>query len=238
MFLGGGGGALVGGGIAALLALAAKRLHEWQPQGGGATAAVLRQKRAREEEFFVCLFSMLGKMAKADGVVSRGEIETTQKIIRALQLGNADADFARQIFTRAKNDGASIEEYAARFARVANPQMRGMAYDLLWEIAVADNRLQAETEELLRRLCRHLLLGDGHFAARKARLQEQTQVATEDSYAVLGCKPTDSDEDIKKAYRRAVSKVHPDRAAEQQDAKEQTQKINDAYRKIRHIRGI
>lgn len=54
-------------------------------------------------------------------------------------------------------------------------------------------------------------------------------------YEILGVKPTDSDETIKKAYRELVKKYHPDRYRDnplEDLAKEKLQEINQAYDRI------
>lgn len=61
-----------------------------------------------------------------------------------------------------------------------------------------------------------------------------------DPYKVLGVQPTDTDEQIKAAYRALVKRYHPDRypeAAEKEAAAEKLKQINAAYAEIERLRS-
>jgi DnaJ-domain-containing protein 1 len=67
----------------------------------------------------------------------------------------------------------------------------------------------------------------------------------ENDYAVLNCLSNDSDDHIKKQYRKLVSEYHPDKIASKglpEDftvfAAEKFQKIQEAYENIKRARGI
>jgi len=51
----------------------------------------------------------------------------------------------------------------------------------------------------------------------------------EDYYSILGVKKTDSDADIKKAYRKLAMKYHPDHTKGDKNAEEKFKKISEAY---------
>ena len=66
-----------------------------------------------------------------------------------------------------------------------------------------------------------------------------------DYYEVLGLKKDATDADIKRAYRKEMSKHHPDKLAAKglppemmEMAKEKTQEIQQAWEWIREARGI
>jgi curved DNA-binding protein len=52
---------------------------------------------------------------------------------------------------------------------------------------------------------------------------------SEDYYSILGVKKTDSDADIKKAYRKLAMKYHPDHTKGDKTAEEKFKKISEAY---------
>lgn len=67
----------------------------------------------------------------------------------------------------------------------------------------------------------------------------------ENDYAVLNCISSDSDDHIKKQYRKLVSDFHPDKLASKElpeefsvFAAEKFQKIQEAYESIKRARGM
>ncbi|MFI2810409.1 co-chaperone DjlA [Microbulbifer sp. JSM ZJ756] len=168
--------------------------------------------------FIVTVFSMLAKMAKADGQVSRAEINLIEEFIaNNLRLGAEDRKQAIQIFQNAKSDGYSIYDYAEQYQQlVRNQAMREMVYRLLFAVAHADGELHAAEEDILRRIPEYLGLHASIFAAMQGEFGRRGPAATgtlEQHYAVLGCSPDASDRDLKLAYRRKAAEFHPDKIA-------------------------
>ena len=52
--------------------------------------------------FFISLFSILGKLSKMDGVVTKDEIAVVQDFINGLTIDETEKQFARQLFNEAK----------------------------------------------------------------------------------------------------------------------------------------
>ncbi|MEX2963896.1 co-chaperone DjlA [Microbulbifer sp. TYP-18] len=168
--------------------------------------------------FIVTLFSMLAKMAKADGQVSTAEIQLIERFIQDnLRLSAEDRKQAIKIFDNAKNDSFSIYEYAQQYHQlVRNQGMREMVYRLLFAVAYADGTLHASEEAILRRLPSYLGLSESLFAAMQAEFDRRAPAAAgslQQHYDVLGCSPDTSDRDLKLAYRRKAAEFHPDKIA-------------------------
>jgi len=67
--------------------------------------------------------------------------------------------------------------------------------------------------------------------------------STDAAYKILEIKPEDSDEEVKKAYRRMAMKYHPDKVSYlgeefKKTAHEKFQKVNQAYEQIKKERGL
>ena len=85
--------------------------------------------------------------------------------------------------------------------------------------------------------------GDGGAGADRAAAEGSMSLAA--AYQVLGVVATDSDEQITKAYRRQLSRHHPDKLKANglpesmlEHAKARTQQIIEAWDIIRAARGI
>ena len=234
--LGGGIGFSLGGPLGGLIgAFIGQKIQSGaRSAGAGGTNPAMQQKLW----FMTCLFALLAKMAKADGQVSEEELELVRRLMHQMQLDEEDRHAAMRIFTAAKDDSHSFDDYARQYAQIANPELRRMLYRVLHELAHADGRLHPAEEAILNRLPELL-----NIAPEPTPASNQKQALTA-AYALLECSPDQSDQEIKRAYQQAVAKFHPDRLAskglpaELMDyATEQTQKLNVAYDTIQKSRG-
>jgi DnaJ like chaperone protein len=202
-----------------------------------------RQFSAQENQtiFFVALCSMLAKMAKADGVICEKEVKTVQRFFDQMKFDSEDKSAAIKIFNNAKSDAASIYDYADQYSRIATVEMREMIYKMLWEVAYADGRVHASEDAILKEIPRHL----GIPASRYHENQKGSSANLDESYQILGCTGEESDQEIRKKYRHAVSEYHPDKIQSKglpagfiDFANEQTKKLNKAYEEIMSHRKV
>lgn len=166
--------------------------------------------------FIVALFSMLAKMAKADGQVSKAEIRLVEDFMRDnLRLGAEDRQQAIRIFQNAKSDNYSIYDYAQQYRQlIRNQAMREMVYRLLFAVAYADGELHSAEEAILRRIPEYLGLPESLFFAMQGEFCGRGPVSgnsLQQHYQVLECSPDVSDRDLKLAYRRKAAEFHPDK---------------------------
>lgn len=73
--------------------------------------------------------------------------------------------------------------------------------------------------------------------------QPRTGPSLDDCYKILEVSPNASDDEVKKAYRAAAMKYHPDKVSHlgedvRKKAEEQFTKVNEAYDKIKAARGM
>ncbi len=185
--------------------------------------------------FFVTTFSLLAKMAKADGVVTRDEVQVVDDFIkRNLESRGPTRDLAIRIFREAKNSPYTFESFAEQFhdAFRHQPSMLREMLELLYRVAMADGVLHPEEERLLKAAERIFGIESGDVGRIRARL------VLDDSrhYAVLECDPSDSLKTIKSRYRQLARDYHPDRLMAKglpeemlQVGTRKLQEINQAY---------
>jgi DnaJ like chaperone protein len=85
----------------------------------------LRRGEQTQAAYFICLFSILGKLSKIDGVVTRDEIGVVQEFINKLPIADREKQFARQVFSEAKNSRYSIEDFAIQLYQTTKHQPFG-----------------------------------------------------------------------------------------------------------------
>jgi DnaJ like chaperone protein len=194
--------------------------------------------------FFVGTFSMLAKLAAADGTVKAEEIKTVESFaINDLGLSAQSRNIAFNIFRTALDSPARFEDFAHQFyERFYNqPQMIEMMIDILLRVGVADGSLHASEEAMIMHAAGVFNFDQNRYNQLKSRYVG----VSDQAYHVLGCSSEDSNDTIKKRYRKLVQDYHPDKIASKglpeefnQLAHDKFREIQDAYDTIKKERNI
>jgi len=211
--------------------------------GGGATSI--------SGEFFRTTFEIMGYVAKSDGRVSEAEIDAARRLMQELNLGAADISAAIACFRTGKSPSYDAELGIERLREAC-----GLRYDLLrafvelqLRAALAGNGLSPPARGILTRIAERLGLSGIEFAhleaSVRARQARGKSGSLAECYAELEVDAGISDQEVTKAYRRQMSRHHPDKLVANglpesmaQMAKEKTQRIQEAYEGIRAARGM
>ena len=193
--------------------------------------------------YFISLFSILGKLSKIDGVVSRDEIEVVQGFINKLPISAREKQFARQIFDEAKDARYSIEDFALQLYRTSGhqPAVLQSFLDLLFQIAAADGTFHPAEEAALKRIKDIFQISDHQFNHIKAFYFKDL----DKYYKMLNSTSENSNQEIKSNYKKLVKDFHPDTIVSKGLPEEFTDfaekrflEIREAYEKIRQERGF
>jgi DnaJ like chaperone protein len=211
--------------------------------GGGATSI--------SGEFFRTTFEIMGYVAKSDGRVSEAEIDAARRLMQELNLGAADISAAIACFRTGKSPNYDAELGIERLREAC-----GLRYDLLrafvelqLRAALAGNGISPPARGILTRIAERLGLSGIEFAhleaSVRARQARGKSGSLAECYAELEVDAGISDQEVTKAYRRQMSRHHPDKLVANglpesmaQMAKEKTQRIQEAYEGIRAARGM
>lgn len=198
---------------------------------------------AQQAAYFVCILSMLGKIAKADGVVTQDELAVVDRFISSLRVSGEEKAFARRVFNEAKNSSYSLSDFAAQFYQMAGAQPAVLLsfLDVLFQVAAADGRLHPAEEQALNTVKDVFRLSDAQFDSIRARY-----FSNDDKYyQMLNCTPQSTDEEIKKSYKKLVKEFHPDTIIAKglpdefiDFATKRFQEIQEAYQQVRNTRGF
>ena len=203
----------------------------------------LRQAEQTQATYFISLFSILGKLSKIDGVVTREEITVVDGFINNLPMSESEKQFARQVFNEAKNSRYSIEDFAVQLYQLtkAQPALLLSFFDLLFQIAAADGTLHPAEEEALKKVKDIFKISDKQYGDIKAVYFKDF----DKYYKILNCTPESSDEVIKSSYKKLVKEYHPDTIISKglpeefiDFASNRFREIHESYEKIRQERNF
>ncbi len=247
VLVGGLPGALVGLGAGSLLDRR-RRLAPFSPQRWRHVADGIG-----ERTFYAVLFGWLGHLAKVDGRVSEAEVGVTRAIMDELGLDADARALAIELFTPGKAERFPRRTLARRLVRrVKRREWLVRAVDYGVRVAVAGGaRPSAETERRLGELAELIGVDAGEVTRRLRRVRSASgwpgsiRFALDGAYELLGVSDTASEDAVRKAYRRMISRHHPDRLVarglpdtEIRAAGEQTRRIREAFERIRRSRGF
>ena len=190
----------------------------------------------------VAFWGCLAKMAKADGVVTKEEIDAVEQIITRLGYTSQMREAAIGIFRQAKDDSHSAADYVNQLAAaIQNNHQIGMTFiSALHAVAQADGVIHPKEREILQQMEHAFGLPPGTVDALLGGRSNNL----EEAYKVLECTPDMSDADIKKVYRQKCLQFHPDKLVSKglpdefmRFANEQLAKFNEAYDTIQTSRS-
>lgn len=247
-FFGGILGWFAGGVVAAVLIDGPKVLLP-----GGRRAAQAK----RQEVFLQSLFLMMGRLAKADSQVSQSEINHVEQFMSQMGMSGEHRKQAIASFQEGVKDTFQLDATLNNFLLVCGSslQMKHLLLVYLAGIALADGKMHPAEQALLSQIATRLgyserafeqlilmIQGQNRFRGSAGHQYQQgakPQGATntlEEAYQALGVSATDSDRDIKRAYRKLISQYHPDKLIGQgvpedmiKEATERSKEIHAAY---------
>ena len=201
----------------------------------------------RQSVFLATVFTLMGKIAKADGRISQDEIAHVEEFIKKLGMSAEHRQQAIALFKQGASPDFEYEPKLREFMAVCGHthSLKQMLLVYLMVMALSDGRIDAAEERLLVDIARHLgydqaafkhmldmILNQSHFAGGQA----PSASALDDAYKALGVSKESSDQEVKRAYRKLMSQYHPDKLMGQgvpEDmiavATEQAQEVQVAY---------
>ena len=246
LFTGGPIGLVVGAGIGYVAAKAFR-------------VAAIGGLRVAQTELIETTFSVMGALCKADNVVTRDEIQMAEQAFDMLRLDGENREMAKAAFNEGKQAGFDLDSAVDRFAAISRG--RGPLVQLFLQMqcmaVAADGRIHPAEHAMLVRIAGRLGLTEQDVAQLESLLRSAmgggvggrsagaTPDRLADAYTAIGVTPDSTPAQIKRAYRKLISKNHPDKLAARglpesmrAVAEERSREINSAYDQIKSSRGF
>jgi DnaJ like chaperone protein len=214
------------------------------------------------DEFFRTTFELMGHVAKSDGRVTEAEIDAARRLMRELKLGTREIEIAIACFRAGKSAAYDAEMGVERLRDACGQRydLKRAFMELQLRAALAGNGISPPARAILTRAAERLGMSGLEFAYMEASLRARQRAqeysagagrhaaaaaSLAECYAELEVDADSSDQEVTKAYRRQMSRHHPDKLVANglpesmaQMAKEKTQRIQEAYEGIRAARGM
>ncbi|MFL1515527.1 molecular chaperone DjlA [Pseudomonas prosekii] len=231
--------------LGALLGQALDRrlqLHSW---------AHLREKLGgrpalRNDEL---LFLLLGRLAKSDGRVVDGHIQQARQEMRSLEMTASAQRRAIAAFNRGKSGHDRLRSHLRRLNN--QPHAAEGVLRACWRMVWADGRAGNSERELLAQWGKWLgwtpqqVLALANDYEPQKRPQVSSALTYQDAMRLLGVSATSEPAQIKRAYRRLLSRHHPDKIAgsgasalQVREATDKTRELHNAYTVIKARRDF
>ena len=214
------------------------------------------QQQRASNSFFITVFSLLGHIAKADGLISSDEIAQSEALMNKMGLDASSRKRAIDLFKGGAKSDFSLDKTMQDFMEACGKynNLKQQLLNYLISLAMADGNLHFSEQTVLERVAHHLGFNARQFKQFIEMIKAQSQFGGSssgsrqakpskyeitDAYRALGVSADDSDSQIKRAYRKLISQNHPDKLIGRGMPKEmvnlateKTQEIQAAYELI------
>ena len=213
-------------------------------------------RQQRQQVFLQTCFTLMGRLAKADGLITQPEITHTENFMQQLGMSADHRREAIALFKEGAKPDFDVQGQLREFLAVCgnSPNMKRLLVTYLLGVAMSDGELHENEQALLKQIAASLGFSAAAFEQLLNMVQGQSSFSGErepdkndldKAYQALGVTAKDNDAHIKKAYRKLMSQYHPDKLIGQgvpedmiKTATERSQEVQRAYQLIKKHRGL
>ena len=207
------------------------------------------------EDKDVAAYGLLGKVACCDGGINQDELRAFIAYLDSRGVQGVARGDAAVMFKASEGSQYSLEQFAISYFRLVNYEDAKllMMVEAMLEMATADGPVNHVEDRAILSTAKIFMIKKEDFDPIRNRFKTATgeerarapKGSMAQRYETLGVHVSDSDETIKKRYRKLVADFHPDRIASKDLPEEFTKfannklsEINEAYDAIRKSRGM
>lgn len=218
-------------------------------------------------EFIDALMQLTAVVIKADDQMLKSELDYVKQYL----LKNIGARHTQKAILDLRDylkQDIDVESLCRNIGQKSSLQERLLILQFLFGLAKADGNIDQKEVQEIQRIATFMGIPSSTFEALKSMFlgygyssgyqqygygyggynsRQNTYTSSsynlDDDYKILEVSSDASDEDVKKAYRKAAMKHHPDRVSHlgeeaRKAAEEKFAKVNEAYNRIKKSRGI
>ncbi|PHQ81685.1 MAG: co-chaperone DjlA [Coxiella sp. (in: Bacteria)] len=219
-----------------------------------------------QQTFFDTTFAIMGYVAKSDGRVTESEIKVAREVMRQLGLTGSAKERAIKHFYHGKSAEFDLNSTIIRLrqACMRHPTLLRTFVEIQVYMANAEGKISPHKRATLQSICEQLGIRGFNFHQyeQQSRAEQnyqryyhgggqqshQSQYSSrhqiDDAYKILEVEKSANKEEVKKAYRRQMSKHHPDKLSAKglppemiKLANQKTDQIKKAYDAIKAMKG-
>lgn len=225
------------------------------------------EKRLAVQKVFIeTVFTVMAYVARANGRISENQIQMAQQLMDEMSLNHQQKSIAKDCFNEGKQPAININAVLDLLKDTCQDNVDLLKHfiDIQYRAAQVDGlstkKLQA-LDSIFKRLGfaplhqQYRYYEDFHHRTSNRSYQQNssgprysepgsTVSLLTQAYALLGVKPDASKQDVKRAYRRLISRNHPDKLIAKglpeeriKQANEKTQQITRAYELVCTSKG-
>ncbi len=206
--------------------------------GGSSSMTGGQVGQTRTGDFNVSLLILSAAVMKADGKVTRTELNYVKQFI-SNNFGAARAPEYVKILGELIKKDFNLQDVSYQIKQYMDYSSRLMILQFLFGIALSDGKSHSNEIDVIQTISTFLGISKNDYASIKAMFIKDTNSA----YQILGVSEGVSNEDLKKAYRELAKKYHPDKVSHlgeeiKKAAEVKITELNAAYDAIKDERGI
>lgn len=192
------------------------------------------------------LFALMGALARLDGGVSQAQADWAEGLMRRLRLMPSQRQRMRAAFNAGRDPGFPLQSRIMRLGELVarDEELAANALRTLMDLARCDGAITPAEARMIHR-CGALFGKDSLWTT--GQLGERTPSGNgslHEAFRVLGLDERAPDHEVKRAYRRAMHRAHPDRLgpeaseAARRGSAERVTEVRRAWERIRNARGL
>ena len=189
-------------------------------------------------DFGAAMLVLFAAVMKADGELKKTELEFVKRFF----IENFGVQYAQEImpvFKKILNQNINIQDICKQIKVHMDMPSKLQLIHILFGLSKADNQIHKNEINVISDISNFIGINDSDFSSIRAMFVRDTKGA----YEILGVTQSQTNQEIKSAYRKMATKYHPDKVSHLGEdfakfAEEKFKSVNDAYQQIKKERNI